>query len=247
MKDLTVAFKNIAVFLKEEYHLCCYDPAMWLEKGTVASIVKLINGSEELLNYWTPKPVGNGPWSWPLRILTPRQVYILKQRFWKVKNVQIFEVKDSSSLQRVLNENNLVVNYIESFQKLYCYLPSGKEIQLSYYIDDFKSIAEFYEMIEEFFGRYVLLDVEKEHVFVSSSEGPYGSYTLAYDKLGRKGCRNYLCVLKCPVFPLDDHLKKLTSKIELQVDGLTSEVKGIIIYDMEGVKLASLNEEGEFE
>lgn len=247
MGDISKLLRNNAVFLKEEYHLCCFDPAMWLEKGTVTSIISLINGSQDLLNYWNPKPIGNGPWSWPLRMLTPKQVDILKRKFWKIKNVQIYESDNNSLLSEILGDNSLIVNYIEKTCKLYCYLPSGKEITNYYYIDDLKCIAEFYEVVEEFFGRYVLLDVEKNHVFISSSEGPFGSYTLAYDKLGRKGCRNYLCVFKCPVFPLDEHLKNLTYKIELHVDGLTSEVKGIIIYDMEGLILARLNDEGEFE
>jgi len=247
MTEIRSRLKDNAVLIREEYHLCCYDPAMWLEKGTVASIVNMLNGNDALLNFWSQKPIGNGPWSWPLKLLTPQQVDILKKRFWKVKNVCTFRINDDYNLQDLLNDDNLVVNYIQKDHILYVYLPTEKEYQISYYIDDLKSITEFYEVIEEYFGRYVLFDVEKNTVFTSSTEGPFGSYTLAHDHLGRKGCRNYLCVYKCPVFPLDDHIKKLTYKIELLVEGLTAEVKGIIIYDIDGGILAFLNEEGEFE
>lgn len=239
--------KNNAVLLGDEYHLCCYDPAMWLEKGIVFSIVKLINGHESLLKFWHQKPIGNGPWSWPLKLLTPKQVGLLKKRFWKIKTVFTYQIFEGFNIEDFLNDNKLEVNYVEKNRMLFLYLPHGKENKVSYYIDDLKSISEFYEVIEEYFGRYVLFDVEKNKVFLESSEGPYGSYTLSYDHLGRKGCRNYLCVYKCPVFPLDEHFKKLTYKIELVVEGLTSEVTGIIIYAIDGGILAKLNEEGEFE
>lgn len=247
MTEIESILKDNTILIKEEFHLCCYDPAMWLEKGTVASIVNLIKGNNTLLSFWSPKPIGNGPWSWPLKMLTPTQVSILKKRFWKIKNVFTYKVNDDYNNPIILNDNNWVINYLKEKQLLYIYLPNTKEYQISYYIDDLKSIVEFYEVIEEYFGRYVLFDVEKNNVFVSSSEGPYGSYTLAFDHLGRKGCRNYLCVYKCPVFPLDDHIKRITYKIELLVEGLTSEVRGIIIYDIEGLIIARLNEEGEFE
>ncbi|MDK2824619.1 MAG: hypothetical protein PWQ67_721 [Clostridia bacterium] len=247
MASLKNLLKNDGKLIKEEYHLCCYDPAMWLEKGTLISVINSIQGEEALLDYWPQKPVGNGPWSWPLGLLTPKQVEILKKRYWKTKNVFIYEVQDKKNIPLLLNDKDLVVNFLESENKLFVYLPSDREYQISYYIDDLKSVTEFYEIIEEYFGRYILFDVEKNNIFVSSTEGPYGSYTLAYDQLGRKGCRNYACVYKCPVFPLDEHIKKVTYRLELIVQGLTSEVRGIIIYDIDNNILAKLNEEGEFE
>jgi hypothetical protein len=35
MKEIIDILKDNASLLKDEYHLCCYDPAMWLEKGAV--------------------------------------------------------------------------------------------------------------------------------------------------------------------------------------------------------------------
>ncbi|MFZ7103132.1 MAG: hypothetical protein ACOWWO_10840 [Peptococcaceae bacterium] len=247
MHTLESYLKNRAVLLKAEYHLCCYDPAMWLEKGTLLSILNLIQGEEELLGFWSHKPTGNGPWSLPLKMLSPQQTEILKKRYWKVKHVISYKISDDSLMQVFLDDNKFTLNYLAPEKILFVYLPSDQEYQSFYYIDDLKSISEFYEMIEEYFGRFVMFDVEKNNVFVSSTQGPFGSYTLTYDNLGRKGCRNFSCVYKCPVFPLDEHLKKLTYKIALIAAGLTSEVTDILIYDMQGNVLAKLNDEGEFE
>ena len=238
--------KEKGALIKEEYHLCCYDPAMWLEKGTVSAVVRAIKGSEDLVEFWQEKPVGNGPWSWPLKMLTPGQVELLKKRYWKTKKVQAYQI-EITDINVLLTDKLNVLNYQKGGKKLFVYSPSDKEFVLSYQIDDFKTVNEFYETIEEYFGRYILLDIEKNSVFVSSTVGPFGSYTLAHNNLGRRGCRNYACMVKSPVFPLDEHIKKLTYRIELITTGLTSEVTEIIIYDMEGLVLAKLNDEGEFE
>lgn len=235
------------VLLREENHLCCYDPAMWLSKGTVSSLVNLIGGDDTLLNFWFDKPIGNGPWSWPLKSLTSQQENILKERYWKIRNVFMYKINNDYDPHWFINNTNLIVNYIEAERVLFVYMPSKENYQISYFVDDIKSVNEFYEVIEEYFGRYIVFDVEKDSVYLSGCGGPYGSYTMAYEHLGRKGCRNYLCVYKCPVFPVDDYIKNLTTRIELIVEGLTSEVKEIKIFDIDNKVLAHLNEEGEFE
>ncbi|MFZ5943845.1 MAG: hypothetical protein ACOYVD_07025 [Bacillota bacterium] len=245
--DINELLGNKAGKVKEQYHLCCYDPAMWLEKGTAQCLLDLINGEEDLHKFWTEKPVGNGPWSWPLDMLSPQQVDILKKRFWKEKKVSIYYIYDDALLDKLINDPQLTINYVAKEKMLFIYSRSDKEFRESLFIDDLKSINDFYEILEEYCGRFILFDVEKRDIFITSTLGPFGSYTLAYENLGRKGCRNYTCVYKCPILPLNDHLKKLTSKVELVIEGLTSEVRGIILYDKHGNIIANLNDEGEFE
>ncbi|MGI6224917.1 MAG: hypothetical protein ACOYJ1_01550 [Peptococcales bacterium] len=108
--------------------------------------------------------MGNGPWSWPLKLLTPKQVDI---------HVLTYKVQSGYDLAKILNNPNLITNYLEEKLIIYVYLPTEKEQQEYYFIDDFKSITEFFQVIEEYFGRYVLFDVEKGNVFIESSEGPY--------------------------------------------------------------------------
>jgi len=79
MDSLQKYLNEKGIFLREEDHLCCYDPAMWLEEKTILEILNLINGDKKLLEYWPQKPVGNGPWSWPLSLLSSEQVAILKK------------------------------------------------------------------------------------------------------------------------------------------------------------------------